>query len=203
MWTPSEKKFLRSLNTADKIQTHLDQLIYNPENSALSPRYVMLTNEGHCFEGCLLAAAALEVQGHKPLILDFRAYKDDDHVIAVYKTKTGWGSISKSNTTLLAGREPFYKTIHELVMSYFSFYFNVAGNLSLYAYSDPINLNRYNHWDWRTTENNLEDMGREFTDEVHYELASIGQLKKLAKVKNRLIDACFLGADPNGLYQVD
>lgn len=203
MWTPSEKKFLRSLNTPDKIQTHLDQLIYNPENSALSPRYVMLTNEGHCLEGCLLAAAALEFQGHKPLIVDFRAYKDDDHVITVYKTKTGWGSISKSNTTLLAGREPFYKTIHELVMSYFSFYFNVAGNLSLYAYSDPINLNRYNHWNWRTTENNLEDMGRAFCDEIHYELASIGQLKKLAKVKDRVKDACFLGADPDGLYQVD
>ncbi len=203
MWTPSEKKFLGSLNSPDKIQTHLDQLIYNPQNSAYSPRYVMLTNEGHCFEGCLLAAAALEFHGHKPLIVDFRAYKDDDHVITVYKTKTGWGSISKSNTTLLSGRSPFYKTIHELVMSYFNFYFNVAGNFSLYAYTDPINLNRYNHWNWRTTENNLENMGRAFCDEIHYELATIGQLKKLAKVKERVKDACFLGAVPDGLYQVD
>lgn len=203
MWTPIEKKFLRSLNTPDKIQIFLDQLTYNPENSVLSPRYVMLTNEGHCLEGCLLAAAALELQGVKPLMVDLRAYKDDDHVITVYKTKTGWGSISKSNTTLLAGREPFYRSIHELVMSYFSFYFNVAGNLSLYAYSEPINLNRYNHWDWRTTESNLEEMGLAFCDEIHYELASIGQLKKLSKVKDRVKDACFLGADPDGLYKVD
>ncbi len=203
MWTPTEKKFLRSLNTPDKIQTHLDELIYNPENAASSPRYVMLTNEGHCLEGCLLAAAALELQGHKPLIVDLRAYKDDDHVLTVYKTKTGWGSISKSNTTLLSGREPFYKNIHELVMSYFNFYFNVAGQLSLYAYSEPINLNRYNLWNWRTTEDNLEDMGIAFCDEVHYELASIAQLKKLAKVKDRLKEACFLGADPDGLYKVD
>ena len=203
MWTPSEKKFLLSLNTPDKIQTYLDQLVYNPTNSAFSPRYVMMTNEGHCFEGCLLAAAALEIQGHRPLIVDFRAYKDDDHVITVYKTKTGWGSISKSNTTLLAGREPFYKTIRELVMSYFSFYFNVQGKLSLYAYSNPINLNSYNHWDWRTTDHDLEGMGRAFCDEVHYELASIQKLKKLPKVKSRVVDACFLGADPDGLYQVD
>lgn len=203
MWTPTEKKFLRSLSTADKIQTHLDQLVYNPENAAFSPRYVMLTNEGHCLEGCLLAAAALEVQGHRPLIVDLRGYKDDDHVLCVYKTKTGWGSISKSNTTLLAGREPVYKSVRELVMSYFSFYFNVAGNLSLYAYSDPINLNRYNHWNWRTTENNLEEMGRSFCDEIHYEIVSLSQLKKMPKVKNRLVDACFLGADPAGLYPVD
>jgi hypothetical protein len=203
MWTPSEKKLLKALNTPEKIQKYLDQLVYNPDNSAVSPRYVMLTNEGHCFEGCLMAAAALEFHGHKPLMVDLRAHKDDDHVICVYKTKTGWGSISKSNTTLLAGREPYFRTIRELVMSYFNFYFNVSGHLSLYAYSDPINLNRYNHWNWRTTDLNLEEMGRSFCDVVHFELLSLSQLTKLPKVKNLLKDACFLGADPKGLYPVN
>ena len=203
MWTPTEKKLLLELNTPSKIQSYLDQLVYNPENSAFSPRYVMLTNEGHCFEGCLLAAAALEFQGHKPLIVDLRAHKDDDHVICVYKTSTGWGSISKSNTTLLGGRRAVYRSIRELVMSYFDFYFNIKGHLSLYAYSDPINLNKYNYWGWRTSDLNLEEMGRSFCDVIHYELISIPQLVKLPKVKDLLKDASFLGADPKGLYQVD
>lgn len=202
MWTSSEKKILQRLSTPVKIQRYLDQLNYNIENSAFSVRYVMLTNEGHCLEGCLLAAAALEYHGHKPLMVDLRAYKDDDHVICVYKTRTGWGSLSKSNTTLLAGREPVFKTIHELVMSYFNFYFNVKGQLSLYAYSNPINLNRYNHWNWRTTADNLEEMGRSFCDETHYEILSISQLARLPKVKDLIKDACFLGANPKGLYPI-
>lgn len=202
MWTPAEKKFLRSLNSPDKIQDYVDNLTYNPQNSAFSPRYIMITGEGHCLEGCLFAAAALEVQGHPPLLVDLLGHNDDDHVICVYRGERGWGSIAKSNTTLLRGRPPFFKDIRELVMSYFPFYFNVSGKLSLYAYSNPINLNRYNSWNWRWTENNLEDMGRTFSDLVHFELATQKELNKSAKVHSLLNDACFLGADQSGLYKV-
>ncbi|WPU67044.1 hypothetical protein [Peredibacter starrii] len=201
MWTPAEKKFLKSLNTPHKIQRYLDDLIYNPDNSACSPRYVMMTGDGHCFEGGLLAAAALELQGHRPLMVDLVAHNDDHHVLAVYKTKTGWGSISKSNTTLLRGREPFHKSIRELVMSYFPFYFNTKGHLSLEAYSAPINLNRFNHWNWRTSDEDLEEMGMSFNDLPHFTIASKRTLTKLPKVKDQLLEACFLGADQNGLYQ--
>ena len=202
MWTPSEKKLFRSINTPEKIQDFVDQLTYNPENSAFSPRYVMITNEGHCLEGCLFAAAALEFHGHKPLLVDLVAHNDDDHVITVFKTKTGWGSIAKSNTTLLRGRPPFFQNIRELVMSYFPFYFNTAGKLSLYAYSNPIDLNRFNKWNWRWTENNLEDMGREFSDLKHFELATQRELNHSSPVHSLLNDACFLGADPSGLYKI-
>lgn len=202
MWTPSELKFLKSLNTPEKIQDYVDNLTYNPTNSTFSPRYTMITGEGHCFEGCLFAAAALEVHGYKPLLVDLVAHNDDDHVITVFKMKTGWGSIAKSNTTLLRGRPPFFKNIHELVMSYFPFYFNVAGKLSLYAYSDPINLNRYNKWNWRWTEDNLEPLGWTFCDLKHYELATQKELDRSSKVHKLLNDACFLGADPEGLYKV-
>lgn len=201
MWSPSEKKFLRSLKSPEKIQNYLDALTYNPENAALSPRYVMITNDGHCFEGCLFAAAALELQGHPPLLVDLLGHNDDDHVICVYKAKTGWGSIAKSNTTLLRGRDPVYKTVHELVMSYFPFYFNTKGRPSLYAYSEPINLNRYNKWNWRWSDENLEDLGKSFYDITHFEILSKRELTKLPKVSQNLLDACFLGADQNGLYK--
>lgn len=202
-WTPTEKKLLKSLNTPEKIQNYVDGLIYNPSDSAYSPRLVMITGEGHCLEGGMLAAAALEFHGYPPLMVDLQAHRDDHHVLTVYRTKTGWGSISKSNTTLLRGRNPLYRSIHELVMSYFDFYFNVDRQLSLYAYSHPINLNRYNKWHWRTSEKDLVELGRSFNDFRHYECASIKQLEKMPRVSEKLRDACFLGADPEGLYKVE
>lgn len=201
MFSPSEKHFLRSLNSADKIQAHINGLIYNPTDHASSPRWVMITGEGHCFEGGLLAAAALELQGYKPLMIDLIAEDDDHHVLTVYKTSTGWGSISKSNTTLLGGRRPYYRSVRELVMSYFDFYFNMKGQLSLYGYSSPINLNDYNKWEWRTTDNDLMEMGQSFCDRSHFEIISPHKIKKLKSVDQRIQDACFLGADPNGLYK--
>lgn len=201
-WTRSERQFLRTLNSPDKIQDYVNSLIYNPTDHASSPRWVMITGEGHCFEGGLLAAAALEFHGHKPLMVDLIAEDDDHHVIAVYKTPTGWGSISKSNTTLLGGRRPYYRDVRELVMSYFDFYFNINGKLSLYGYSSAINLNLYNKWQWRTTDNDLTDMGISFCDRPHFEIISPAKIKKLKNVHPRVVNACFLGADPNGLYKV-
>jgi hypothetical protein len=203
LWTPDERRILRSLNSAEKIQDFLDSLVYNPTDHASSPRWVMMTGEGHCFEGGLVAAAALEFHGYKPLMVDLIAENDDHHVMTVYKDKTGWGSLAKSNTTLLRGRHPYYKNVRELVMSYFDFYFNTNGQLALYGYSDPINLNRYNSWQWRTTDNDLMEMGMSFCDEVHYEIVSPDKIKKIRRVSQKLQDACFLGADTDGLFKAD
>lgn len=200
-WTPDERRLLRSLHTPDKIQAHLDQLIYNPTDHASSPRWVMITNEGHCFEGGLLAAAALEFHGHPAVMIDLIAERDDHHVLAVYKTETGWGSISKSNTGLLRGRKPFYQSPRELVMSYFDFYFNTKGQYSLYGYSNPIKLNAYNSWNWRTTDEDLMEMGMSFCDRVHYEIVDKKKLLKLQPASEAVKAACFLGADPNGLFK--
>jgi hypothetical protein len=199
-WTPSERRILRTLKSPRKIQDHIDQLSYNCENSAFSPRMVMLTDEGHCFEGGLLAAAALEFHGMKPLMVDLEAHNDDHHVLAVYQTKTGWGSIAKSNTALLRARAPFYKSVRELVMSYFDFYFNTKGELSLTSYA-LINLNKYNHWEWRTTDKDLEPMGMSFWKEKHFNLMTPAHIRKLPKVSKTTMDACFLGANPDGLFK--
>lgn len=200
-WTQHERRLLRKLNTPAKIQAHVDQLIYNPTDHASSPRWVMITGEGHCFEGGLFAAAALEMHGLKPLMVDLVAINDDHHVLTVFKTETGWGSIAKSNTTLLAGRHPFYQNVRELVMSYFDFYFNTKRQLALYSYSNPINLNRFNQWNWRTSDDDLMEMGMSFNDLTHYELISMKKLKALPPVPKKLLDACILGSDPSGLYQ--
>lgn len=200
MWTTSEKNFLRKLNAPEKIQQYMDDLVYNNNDDATSPRYIMMTGDGHCFEAGLLAAAALEFHGYPPLMVDLQAHDDDHHVLTVYKTKYGWGSLSKSNTALLKGRDPVYRSIRELVMSYFDFYFNVNGEKALYGYSDPINLNRYNSWNWRTSDENLKQLGMDFCDLVHYELVPQSLLKKLPKASTLIQQSCFLGADPEGLY---
>jgi hypothetical protein len=200
LWTPEEKKFLKSLNSAPRIQGYLDQLTYNAQNSACSARYTMITNEGHCFEGCLVAAAALEFQGYVPLMVHLIGHNDDYHALTVYRTKSGWGAFSKSNTTLLAGRLPVYLSVRELVMSYFDFYHNVKGQPSLYSFSQLINLNRFNHWNWRTSDEDLMEMGMEMSQLKHFECTDLRTLKKLPRVSQRVQDACFLGADPAGLF---
>lgn len=201
-WTPEERRLLRSLNSYQKIQNYLDNLVYNSDDSCFSPRYVMITGEGHCLEGGLLAACAFEMMGYKPLMVDLVAHDDDHHVLTVFKTEHGWGSVSKSNTALLRSRMPFYKSIRELVMSYFDFYFNIQGQPSLLEFSAPINLNRFNHWNWRTSEADLMEMGMSFSDMPHTEIASWKQLTRLPRVSSRVKEACFLGADPDGLYQI-
>jgi len=201
MWTSEEKSFLQSLNTPEKIQLYLNSLEYNPVNSSLSARYVLMSGDAHCLEGGFVALAALELQGHKPLMVSLLGHHDDHHVIAVYKGKNGWGSVSKSNTTLLRGRDPVYRDIRELVMSYFDFYFNLKGEKALYAYSNPINLNHFKEWDWRRGEEDLVGLGESFCDITHYEIVSQNELKKLPLATKLIQDACFLGADVSGFYK--
>jgi hypothetical protein len=201
MWTRDERNFLKSLRSPEKIQHYLDSLSYNSVNDAASVRYILMSGDAHCLEGGFVAAAALEFQGHPPLMLSLQAEDDDHHVITIYKGRHGWGSLSKSNTTLLRGRDPVYKSLRELVMSYFEFYFNVKGVKALYAYSNPINLDGFKKWDWRTGDENLDDMGKSMNDFVHYEIVPQNVLKKLPKATRIIQDACFLGANPDGLYR--
>ena len=139
-WTEEEIKFLKTLNKPDKIQGFLDSIDYNPNYECRSPRWVIKKRSAHCFEGALLAAAALNFIGYKPLIVDMKAYNDDDHVIAVFKENGHWGAVAKSNFTTLRYREPVYRSLRELAMSYFDFYFNIAGDKSLRSYSVPFDL---------------------------------------------------------------
>lgn len=200
LWWPGEEKFLLSLDTPYKIQSWLDALPYNPDNETFSPRYAMLAGNAHCLEGALIAAAALELQGHPPLVVNFQAHRDDHHMVTVYKTRTGWGSIGKSNTTTLRGRQPYYKSVHELVMSYFDFYFNLKRQPALYAYRGPIHLDSLGK-DWRTSEENLEGMGIEIGQMDHYELISLKELERLPKVSEQVASGCFFGADKRGLHR--
>jgi len=151
-------KLLRKLSTPEKIQKYLDELPYNTEKqgeTCRSPRLVVELNTAHCFEAALFGAAALRANNRSPLILDLEAVRDDDHVIAVYRSHGCWGAIAKSNYAGLRFRSPVYRTLRELALSYFEHYYNLKGEKTLRAYSRPVSLTRFDPIEWMTTEEPL------------------------------------------------
>ncbi|MEK6875508.1 MAG: hypothetical protein AABX30_02395 [Nanoarchaeota archaeon] len=152
-------KILNGLNTPKKIQDYLNSLKTNFElkgETCFSPRMVLKNKTCHCFEGALLAATALRIHGQKPLIVDMVGTKDDwDHIIAVFKKNGKWGAISKTNHGVLRYREPVYRDIKELVMSYFHEYFDKKGRKTLRGFSNPVDLSRFDRLNWMTSEEDV------------------------------------------------
>jgi hypothetical protein len=200
-WTKDEIKFLKTISDPDKIQGFLDSIDYNPDYECRSPRWVIRKRSAHCFEGALFAAAALQFIGYQPLIVDLKAYNDDDHVIAVFKEEDHWGAVAKSNFTTLRYREPVYRSLRELVMSYFDFYFNIAGDKSLRSYSLPLNLTIYNPKQWATSDNDLEYIGDKLEKIHHYPVVDNRMIKKLKKASGTMLRAGMLGSNEEGLFK--
>jgi len=142
-FTPAELRKLRSLKTPYGIQRLLDDMPYHLEDTAWSPRRVLRENTSHCCEGAIFAAAALRVIGFAPLLLDFEAEHDTDHVLAIYRVNGHWGAIAKSNYSGCRYREPVYRSLRELAMSYFNLYFNMRRERTLRTFSRPVNLARF------------------------------------------------------------
>ncbi|KKR79405.1 MAG: hypothetical protein UU24_C0009G0004 [Candidatus Nomurabacteria bacterium GW2011_GWA2_40_9] len=172
--TKSELKILKKLSTPIKIQDFLDSMPVNWEKKGetyMSPRRSLKAKKMHCFEGALLAALALWLQGEKPLLMDFQNKGDEDHVIALYKRNGYWGAISKTNHSTLRYRDPVYKTTRELAMSYFHEYWRVSdGKKTLAAFStEPFDLRKYGK-KWVTAEEELFDVVNDMDDEPHTQI---------------------------------
>ena len=195
--TAHEKRLLRSLSTPWKIQKYLDALPYNKEpngDTCRSPRRTIRDQTAHCFEAALLAAAALRVHGQPPLILDLESVRDHDHVITVFRMDRLWGAMAKSNYSGLRFREPVYRTLRELVMSYFEHYYNLKGEKTLRAFSRPVNLTRFHNLNWMTSEEDvweipeylttirhtpiLQTNRRMFMDKRSYEAGLLGRARE-------------------------
>jgi hypothetical protein len=190
----------RGLRSPDAIQRFLDDgLRYNKEKegeTAFSPRRVLREGRAHCFEGALLAAAALRRLGHPPVVLQLRAVRDDDHVLALYRERAGagcWGAVAKSNYSGLRFRSPVYRSLRELVMSYFDVYYNLQGEKSLRAFGRPVNLARFDARGWETDDESLWDVSLHLATRRFTPLLSRGQAGKLAPMDRRLFDAGLVG----------
>lgn len=169
--SPSELKIFRKLSTPIKIQDFLDKIPMNWEKrgeTCLSPRRTLKLRKMHCLEGAFVAAAALWINGEKPLLLDLKARMDDDHIVVLYRRNGYWGAISKTNHAVLRFRDPVYKTIRELVLSYFHEYFrNSDGRKMLTSYSaKPFDLRRLGVG-WLTAEKNLYSIAEKIDQAPH------------------------------------
>ncbi|HEX2919545.1 MAG TPA: hypothetical protein VHO50_00105 [Bacteroidales bacterium] len=200
-WITEEQNFFKTIKEPWDIQKYLDSFEYNPKYECRSPRYVIRSKSAHCFEGALFSAAALRFLDYKPLIVDMKAYNDDDHVIAVFKEDNYWGAVAKSNFTTLRYREPVYRSIRELIMSYFDFYFNTNGEKSLRSYSRPLDLSIYDSKNWMTSDEDLEYIGDKLEKMHHFNVAGDKQIKRLNKASEPMIKAGLLGSNEAGLFK--
>lgn len=194
---PRELRLLAWLATPERIQRFLDDLPYNKEPdgpTCRSPRRVLRDRTAHCLEGALLAAAALRLHGDPPLLLDLEAVRDDDHVLAIFRRRGLWGAIAKSNYAGLRFREPVYRNLRELVMSYFEHYYNLLGEKTLRNYSRPVNLARFDRLDWMTAERDLWEIPEHLHRIAHRPLLPKAVEQRLNRVDPRLRAAGLVGS---------
>ncbi|HXZ30921.1 MAG TPA: hypothetical protein VEH30_01455 [Terriglobales bacterium] len=184
-FTPAEVRKLRSLKDPHGIQRCLDDMPYHLADTAWSPRRVLREGTSHCFEGAMFAAAALRVNGYPPLVFDLEAEHDTDHVVAIYRVRGHWGAIAKSNYSGCRYREPVYRSLRELAMSYFEVYFNLRRERSLRTFSRPVNLARFDDREWMTTDKHLWFVAEYLFTIHHYPLLTPVMIKNLHRLDNR------------------
>jgi hypothetical protein len=192
-FTAKELRFLRSLKTPAGIQRWLDEIPYHLAGTAWSPRLVMQRGTAHCLEGAIFAAAALRAIGYPPLIFDMEAEQDTDHVMAIYQVRGHWGTIAKSNFTGCHGRDPVYRSLRELAMSYFNLYFNHRRERTLRNYSRPVNLARFDKRHWMTTDKDIWFIAEYLCDIPHTKLLKPAMKRYLSRVNERLYRAELTG----------
>jgi hypothetical protein len=184
-FSPSELRALRAFKSPAGIQRFLDDIPYHLAGTAWSPRKVLRENTAHCLEGATFAAAALRVLGFPPLILDLEADQDTDHVLAIFEIRGHWGAIAKSNFAGCRYREPVYRTLRELALSYFNIYFNLRGERTLRQYSRPVNLARFDNCNWMTSEKAIWFVAEYLCEIPHRRLLRRGLEKHLTRVDRR------------------
>ncbi len=189
----ADLRVLRSLKTPARIQRFIDELQYQYADTAWSPQRVLRERKGHCLEGSLLAAAALRVNGHPPLVMDLEAVHDDDHVVALYREHGLWGGIAKSNFAGLRFRAPIYRSLRELALSYFEHYYNLRGERTLRSYSVPVNLARLDSQCWMTSEEDVWCVPEALIASRHYPLFPDKVARALPRLDRRSFEAGMTG----------
>jgi hypothetical protein len=192
-FTQSESRQLRALKTPVGIQRFLDDLPYNLSFTARSPRKVLQDRIASCLEGGIFGAAALRILGFPPLIFDLEAEQDTDHVIAIFNVRGHWGAVAKSNFTGCRYREPVYRTLRELAMSYFNIYFNLRAERTLRRYSRPVNLARFDRLNWMTTEKPIWFIAEYLCEIPHISLLTPAMEKNLTRVDQRTMQGEMVG----------
>jgi hypothetical protein len=193
VWTAAEVRKLRSLKTPHGIQRMLDDMDYHIGTTCWSPRMVLRERTAHCLEGAIFAAAALRVLGYPPLVIDLEAERDTDHVVAVFQVRGHWGALAKSNYAGCRYREPVYRSLRELTMSYFDDYFNLLGERSLRTFSRPVDLGRFDAMGWTIAEKSVWYIPEYLCHISHTPLLTPSQSRALHRLDRRSVESGLVG----------
>jgi len=182
--TAAEFRLLERLDTPRAIQRFVNGLAQNfePEGETCKPvREVLRTRSAHCIEGAMLAACAFWVHGEPPLLLDMRAVNDYDHVVALYRRHGCWGAISKTNGIGLRSRDPIYRSLRELALSYFHEYCNYRHERTLREYSLPYDLRRMDPRVWVSGTDNAWAVCEALDGLRHFKLVDGRSLRNVSR----------------------
>jgi hypothetical protein len=192
---------IKKVKTPFDVQEFLFTMKYNAEERDRAPLNAILDGQCHCLDGGFLAAILLWNIGFPPLVLDLvpAPATDDDHVLALYQLNGRWGAVAKSNYVMLGFREPVYKNIRELVMSYFEHYINTHREKTLRGYTRPMDLSRLDPaWMWDEPAANR--LYKKFYARKSIPLISKDMEKRLNLVRENIFEAETMGTDLSWVF---
>jgi hypothetical protein len=200
--TGKERRIMARLTAPRDIQAFLDELLYSADPIYRCPLRVLRDRVAHCFDGAMFAAAQLRRLGYPPLVLDILPNeRDDDHLLALYKQDGCWGAVAKSNFVGLRFREPVYRTLRELVMSYFEVFYNVDREKTLRAYTVPLNLESFDKLGWMTEDAPLNRIAARLDEIRSVPVVTDAMVARLSPVDDRSYRAGLLGVNEAGLFR--
>jgi hypothetical protein len=198
-----QRRLFSGLSSPAEIQAFLDSIPYSAEDANRCPLSVLRDRQAHCLDGALFAAASLRRLGFPPMLVDLlpEPGTDDDHVLAIYKIDGSYGAVAKSNYSGLRFREPVYRRLRELVMSYFEDYFNVKGRKTLRAYTVPLRLSRMDAANWMWSDAGADEVERRLLKLRRIPLLSEKTAAGLNPVDSLSYQAGMLGVNEAGLFK--
>jgi len=184
-FTPAEFALLQRLSTPQKIQTFLNAMPINHElggETVHSVRSVIRHRRAHCIEGAMFAACALWVHGEPPLVMHLDCTLSDyPHVVALFRRRDHWGAISKTNGAPLRYRDPIYRSLRELALSYFHEYSDKRGDKTLRSYSGAFDMRHIDPGLWVSNGDDCDVAHDRLAGLRHYRLISVRQARLLAR----------------------
>jgi hypothetical protein len=200
--TREELELVRGLDSPFRIQQFLDETLYSTEDIYRCPLTVLRDRRAHCFDGALFAAATLRRLGYSPWILELVPNdRDDEHLLAAYRRDGHWGAVGQSNFVGLRFREPLYRTLRELALSYFEQYYNVQREKTLRGYRGPLDLSTLDRLHWMVNNDKLEAIAARLDRMRPVPLLKPEMCAGLAPVDERTYRAGLFGANEEGLYR--
>ncbi|HXO26505.1 MAG TPA: hypothetical protein VOA80_04115 [Thermoanaerobaculia bacterium] len=196
-----DRELLAGLDSPASIQAFLDSIPYSADKFYRCPRRVLRDRRAHCFDGALMAAAALRRLGFPPLVVDLYAERDDDHMLALWQRDGCWGALAKSNFVGLRFREAVYQSLRELVMSYFEVFYNVLGEKTLRGFTVPLDLSLLDGLAWMEDDDGLETIAERLDALDRTPVMTAGMVAGLSHLDPLSFQAGMLGTDPAGLFR--